>query len=101
MSATSARAASAIKPKHPEDGRPWWKYAHVWLVFAGPAIVVVAGFVTAYIAMSKPDPVIDPDYYRHGIEINQRLSESQKSLAPAVTGRNHAATPAQDHPTDR
>ena len=104
MSATTpsaARAASAAKPQHPEDGKPWWKFAHVWLVLAGPAVVVVAGLVTAYIAMSKPDPVIDPDYYRHGIEINQRLSESQKSLAPAVTGRNHAATPAQDHPTDR
>ncbi|MDR0212605.1 MAG: FixH family protein [Comamonas sp.] len=101
MSATSASATRAAKPKHPEDGKPWWKFAHVWLVLAGPAIVVIAGLVTAYIAMSKPDPVIDPDYYRHGIEINQRLDESQKSLAPALTGRNHAATPAQDHPTDR
>ena len=45
--------------------------------------------------------MIDPDYYRHGMEINQRLSESEKSLAPAVTGRNHAATPAKDHPLDR
>lgn len=60
-------------------------------------MVVIAGVVTAYIAMSKPDPVIDPDYYRHGLEINQRLSEN--SLAPAITGRNHAATPAKDHPT--
>jgi hypothetical protein len=29
------------------------------------------------------------------------VREVPKSLAPAVTGRNHAATPAQDHPTDR
>ena len=101
MSATSASAARAEKPKHPEDGKPWWKFAHVWLLMAGPAIVVIAGFVTAYIAMSKPDPVIDPDYYRHGLEINQRMSDSHKSLAPAITGRNHAATPAQDQPTDR
>lgn len=100
-SASAARTASAAKPQHPEAGKPWWKFAHVWLVLAGPVIVVIAGFVTAYIAVSKPDPVIDPDYYRHGLEINQRLSESQKSLAPAITGRNHAATPAQDHPTDR
>ena len=83
MSATTpsaARAASAAKPQHPEDGKPWWKFAHVWLVLAGPAVVVVAGLVTAYIAMSKPDPVIDPDYYRHGIEINQRLSETEKNM---------------------
>ena len=24
---------------------PWWRYGHVWLIIAGPAIVVVAGFV--------------------------------------------------------
>ena len=101
MSAAQAKVSQTAKIIHPEDGKPWWKFAHVWLIIAGPVIVVIAGFVTAYIALSKPDPVIDPDYYRHGLEINQRMSDSQKSLAPAVTGRNHAATPAQDHPTDR
>ena len=24
---------------------PWWKFGHVWLVIAGPLIVIVAGFV--------------------------------------------------------
>ena len=92
---TTAEAVQA-KPKS-----LWTKRALVIGAVVAAAIVVVAGLVTAYIAMSKPDPVIDPDYYRHGLEINQRMSDSQKSLAPAVTGRNHAATPAQDHPTDR
>ena len=76
MSATQAKAPKAVKIIHPEDGKPWWKFAHVWLVISGPLVVVIAGVVTAYIAMSKPDPVIDPDYYRHGLEINQRLSEN-------------------------
>ncbi|GGH58659.1 hypothetical protein GCM10010975_19490 [Comamonas phosphati] len=97
----SAAAVRAARSAHPEDGKPWWKFPHVWLVVGGPAVVVVAGFVTAYIAWSAPDPVIDPDYYRHGVEINKRLSEAQKSQAPALTGRNHALTPAEDHPTDR
>lgn len=101
MSTAKPAAQQADKSAHPDAGKPWWKFPHVWLVVSGPAIVVVAGLVTAYIAMSSPDPVIDPDYYRHGIEINQRMTDAQKSLAPAVTGRNHAATPAQDHPTDR
>jgi hypothetical protein len=98
---SSSPAVSAPAPAHPDAGKPWWKFGHVWLVLAGPAIVVIAGVVTAVIAISDPDPVIDPDYYRSGIEINQRLNEVQKSMAPAVTGRNHAATPVQDHPTDR
>jgi hypothetical protein len=47
----------------------------VWLVIAGPAAVVVAGFVTLALAALNPDPVL-------------RTVET-----PAVEGRNHAATP--------
>ena len=36
---------------------PWWRYPHMWLVVGGPAVVVVAGFVTLYLAISHPDPV--------------------------------------------
>jgi len=71
---------------------PWWKFGHVWLVIAGPAIVVVAGFVTLYLAVRFPDPVITEDYYRKGLEINQTLAHPSASLAPAVQGRNHAQT---------
>ena len=90
----------ANAPAH--DPRPWWKFGFVWMVIGGPAVVVVAGLVTFWIAATNPDPVIDPDYYRHGIEINQTLSEKPDlRLAPALTGRNHAATPAEHAPTDR
>ncbi len=71
---------------------PWWTFGHVWLVIAGPAIVVVAGFVTLYLAVRFPDPVITEDYYRKGLEINQTLGNPAASLAPAVQGRNHAQT---------
>lgn len=77
---------------------PWWKFGHVWLIIAGPAIVIVAGFVTLWLAVSRPDPVVAEDYYRQGIEINKTLESPEKSLAPAMKGRNHAATPAQDQP---
>ena len=77
---------------------PWWTFGHVWLIIAGPAIVIVAGFATLWLAMSRPDPVVAEDYYRQGIEINQTLENPAKSLAPAIKGRNHAATPAQDQP---
>lgn len=71
---------------------PWWKFGHVWLVLAGPAVVVVAGFVTLYLAVRSPDPVVTDDYYRQGIEINKTLQADPASLAPAVQARNHAAT---------
>ena len=73
---------------------PWWKFGHVWMVFGGPAIVVVASFITLYLAVSGADPVVDADYYRTGIEINKTLADNPASLAPATLARNHAATGA-------
>ena len=70
----------------------WWKFGHVWLVIAGPAVVVVASFITLFLAIRHPDPVVDADYYRKGVEINKTLGGSPASLAPAMAGRNHAAT---------
>lgn len=73
---------------------PWWKFGHVWMVFAGPAVVVVASLITVYIAMTRIDPVIDENYYQKGIDINKTLSKQalEASLAPAMKARNHAAT---------
>lgn len=73
---------------------PWWKFGHVWLVIAGPVVVVIAGFITLFIALSWPDPVVADDYYRQGIDINKTLTAADSSLAPAVQARNHAATGA-------
>jgi uncharacterized protein len=73
-------------------GAPWYSYGHVWLVIAGPAIVVVAALATAWIAVRSPDPVLEEDYYRRGIEINKQLA-TEKASMPALQGRNHAATP--------
>ena len=74
------------------DTKPWWQYGHVWLIISGPLIVVIASFITLYFAITSPDPVIDDNYYRHGIEINRTLNEQRDSLAPAGQARNHAAT---------
>ena len=71
---------------------PWWKFPYVWMVVGGPAVVVVASFATLYLAITRPDPVVDGDYYRKGSEINKTLSDNASSVAPAQTARNHAAT---------
>ena len=76
----------------PDPSPAWWKFGHVWLVLAGPLIVVVASFVTLFVAVRHPDPVVDEDYYRKGVEINKTLGAARASLAPAMAGRNHAAT---------
>lgn len=69
----------------------------MWLVIAGPAIVVVASFVTLYLAITIPDPV-DPGYNTQQ-ELNGQANQvaqpdvgSAANLAPAMQARNHAAT---------
>ena len=76
------------------NNRPWWKFGLVWMIIAGPALVVIAGIATVWIAVRTPDPVVAEDYYRRGVEINKTLAaQRDKALLPALQGRNHAATP--------
>jgi hypothetical protein len=53
----------------------------VWLVLGGPLAVVLASFVTLYLAITRPDPVLATP------------AEPTQPLQPAVQARNHAATP--------
>ena len=76
----------------PDAPQPWWKFGHMWMVVGGPAIVVVASFVTLYLAVTRPDPVMDQNYYQKGLEINKTLGGSPSSGSPAMQARNHAAT---------
>jgi hypothetical protein len=77
----------------PRPAAPWWHHGHVWLLIAGPAAVVAAGLVTAWLAVHGADPVVAQDYWRRGLEINRTLADQAR--LPAVQGRNHAATPAR------
>ncbi|WP_342133487.1 nitrogen fixation protein FixH [Hydrogenophaga sp. OTU3427] len=73
----------------PTVTRAWWREPYVWLIISGPLAVVVAGLVTAAIAIKYQDPVLDAQSPRI-----QRSDTDNKSLtlAPAQQARNHAAT---------
>lgn len=73
--------------------QPWFKHGLVWMLIAGPVAVILAGVATIVLAVQRPDPVVSPDYYRKGIEINKTLAARDKAALPAMQGRNHAATP--------
>lgn len=90
--------SSAASTVSAPESQPWWKYGHVWLIIAGPVIVVIAGFVTLWLALAQPDPVLTEDYYQRGLDINKTLNNPDTSMSPATKGRNHAATPVRDQP---
>lgn len=98
FAATSQPAAPTPKSAEPHSG-PWWKYGHMWLVLGGPFVVVIAAISTVVIATRGADPVIDSNTYRQSIAGQAALPTSDKSMAPAQSLRNHAATPDADLPS--
>ncbi len=77
-----------------QANQKWWHFGHVWLVIALPAVVVVASFITLYLAMSRPNEIISDDSYQPSRQSDQSIEARRKesSMAPAMLGRNHATT---------
>jgi hypothetical protein len=71
--------------------KPWWSFGMVWMVIAGPAVVVVAAFITLYLAITIPDPVLPTEALNSRSTI-QHQNQSDEAMAPAMQARNHAAT---------
>ena len=88
MSSLSHRSPAQDRPGEPPQPLPWWRFGMVWLVLAGPALVVVAGFVTMAIAYRHADIVVVTTPTRG-------TSPLGAATAPALQARNHAATPPQ------
>jgi uncharacterized protein len=75
---------------------PWYRQRWPWLLMLGPAIVVVAGIHTMWLAFSQQDALVAGDYYKQGMAINQdlrrdRVAASRKMAADlrydAVSGK--------------
>jgi hypothetical protein len=75
------QAGIGVQPEAVESSPAWWRLPIVWMVIAGPAIVVVASFTTLALAILNPDPVLEAPQARVAGEV------------PAMQARNHAASP--------
>ena len=69
--------------------RPWYREPWPWILMSGPAIVVVAGVMTAVIAWRTDDPLVTDDYYKQGLGINQEL---KRDFAAARMGLSAAVS---------
>ncbi len=59
------------------DAGPWYREPWPWLLMLGPAIVIVAGSITAVFAMETFDGLVADDYYKQGVTINTTLHRDQ------------------------
>ncbi|MBV5267272.1 MAG: FixH family protein, partial [Burkholderiaceae bacterium] len=59
---------------------PWYREPWPWILMSGPFIVVVAGFITAYLAVISNDGLVSDDYYKQGLTVNQRTERDQRAI---------------------
>lgn len=66
--------------------KPWHREPWPWLLMAGPALVIVAGFATLWLAINSDDGLVADDYYKRGLAINQTLSRGQAARDLGLSG---------------
>src|SRR3990170_3926696 len=69
--------------------QPWYREPWPWILMAGPAAVVVAGFVTAWLAVRSDDGLVVDDYYKQGLAINQTLGRSDAAERRGMQAEIH------------
>ena len=60
--------------------QPWYRHPWPWIIMLGPFVVVVAGMFTAYLAIVSNDGLVDDDYYKQGLAINQETAHDRNAV---------------------
>jgi len=65
----------------------WMREPWPWIVMAPPAVAVVAGLTTVWIAVSGADPLVVEDYYKQGLAINRVIDREERAHALGIEAR--------------
>ena len=57
--------------------KPWYKHRWPWILMAGPSIVIIAGLTTAWLAIKSNDGLVDDNYYKVGLSVNEEIKQRQ------------------------
>jgi hypothetical protein len=76
------------------ESAPWYRQGWPWFLILLPLTVVIACFVTLYLALSTDEALVRDDYYKEGLAINQRLEAEANARARGIEAqlRYDAAT---------
>lgn len=69
-----------MNTKLTEATQPWYRHPWPWILMVGPFVVVVAGVITAYLAIRSNDGLVDDDYYKQGLAVNQVTARDQLAV---------------------
>lgn len=59
---------------------PWYKQFWPWFLMTFPALAVVAGIITIFLAIESDDGLVTDNYYKKGLAINQTLDKKQHAF---------------------
>ena len=62
-----------------QEQPPWYRQFWPWFLIALPLCVVIAGFNMLYIALKYPHSMVDDQYYKEGLAINQSLDQDRRA----------------------
>ncbi len=65
----------------------WYRQFWPWVLIALPGSVVIASFVTLYIAIVNSHSMVKDNYYKDGLAINRYLKEDQLAEQLAITAK--------------
>lgn len=54
---------------------PWYRQFWPWFIIALPTVAVIASIATVVIAFTKADSLVNDNYYKDGLAINQQLAQ--------------------------
>jgi hypothetical protein len=72
---------------HDGAARPWYRFGIVWLVTGIPALTVVAGLTTVFLAGHNADAIVSDDFRKEGIAINRDPARDEAAAELGVGAR--------------
>lgn len=66
---------------------PWYRQFWPWLLIGLPGSVVIACIITITIALNHPDPIVNDDWYKDGMAINQIQARDETARALGMQAR--------------
>ncbi len=68
-----------MNQSNPRRDERWHQNPMVWMVIFFPALAVVAGLATIYIAASTSTGLVADDYYKQGLQINRVIDRERQA----------------------
>ena len=64
----------------PAAPKPWYRHVWPWLLIIPPLAAVIGGLLTLYLAITRPDDLVDQSCVRDGVTM--KCAEKAESRQP-------------------